>query len=261
MKPLKTSLLALAASVALSAAGSANAATLTNWYLDADGAAGSDAAVLVYDYIDLNGKAYVNNTFTSATTFTFNEAGSFLSNLVDSSTSINPLKTEFTGTGTGDTTTAHVTFNSGTLKIFDGLNQIAQFSLLSGDGQLQSGTVLPNGTFSLIFVATSLDAGYFFDSSMNDLSNNVADGLTFGFATTNAIYPVNPTPGERATLATIYNDAFAPDIVQVNSNGTTELLIGNNGQFRLSVPEPGSLALIGLGLLGFAGTRRRKMVA
>jgi hypothetical protein len=152
-----------------------------------------------------------------------------------------------------------VTFNAGgSLKIFDGLNQIATFTLVAGDGQLQTGTVLPNGTFSLIFKATALDAGYFFDGGMNDLADDVGAGLTFGFATTNAIYPVNPTAAEVMTLTNLYNAAFDPDVATVTSNGTTELLIGNNGQFRMSVPEPGSLALVGLGLLGFAGARRRK---
>jgi len=39
--------------------------------------------------------------------------------------------------------------------------------------------LLPNGTFSLIFQAQSLAAGYFYDSAMNDLSANVGAGLTF----------------------------------------------------------------------------------
>src|SRR5574343_443969 len=128
MKTLKNSVMALASIAAMSAAGSAFAlpVTMTNWYLDADGVGGA-AAVKVTDYVDLNGKSYINNTFTSANTFNFNEAGFFNSFAVDSSTPINTLASTFVGTGSGNTTTASVAFANGTLNIFNGASQIASF--------------------------------------------------------------------------------------------------------------------------------------
>lgn len=263
MKTLKNSVMALASAAAISAAGSAFAlpATMTNWYLDADGVGGA-AAVQVTDYVDLLGKSYVNNTFTSATTFNFNDAGFFNSFTADGSTAISALRSEFTGTGSGNIPTQTVTFANGGLNIFSGATNIATFSLLSGSGQLQANSTLPNGTFSLIFQATSLASGYFFDQFMTDLSGSVSDGLTFGFATTNAL-PISDTQvnaTDKVALTSIYNAAFNPDVLTVTNNGSTELLISNNGQFRMAIPEPESLALVGLGLC-MAAFRRRKVNA
>ncbi|NTU56906.1 MAG: hypothetical protein HGA79_11710, partial [Anaerolineales bacterium] len=81
MKLFKKTLAALATIGTFAVAGNANA-TLTNWYLDVDGA-GGNAPVLVQDYLDLVGTAYVNNSFSSPTAFTFNEVGRFTTSTAD----------------------------------------------------------------------------------------------------------------------------------------------------------------------------------
>ena len=236
-------------------------ATLTNWFIDTDGP-GGNPKVLVNDYLDLNGRAYVHNTFITATTFTFNEAGSFITNLADGATSLNPVLTSrFVGTGSGNVG-GNLVFNpGGTLGVFSGLTNIANFSLLSGSAVLNAGTVLPNGAVSFIFKSTSMLAGYFFDSAMNDLSliANSPTGVVLGFATTNAI-SVNPLGTViNSNLVTAYNGAFSPGFVPgTTSNSTTDLLLSNNGQFRLQVPEPSMLSLLGLALLGMGVISRRR---
>lgn len=258
MKRFRNCLAVAAVVSAMGVAGSANA-TFTNWYVDTDGV-GGNAATMVTDYLDLTGVAYAHNTFTSLTEFTFNESGLFETPTADGpvaggGTALSPVLTAaFTGSGTG-TTGGLLSFTGGTLVVSSGATIVGEFDLLSGSANLAAGTVLPNGAISLIFQATSLTAGYFFDSSMTDLSTILASNpLVFGFATTNVI-PLGSNVG--SPLLNLYNTSFDTDLVSVTPNNVTDLHLSNNGQFRLQVPEPGTLALFGIGLIGLAGYRRR----
>jgi len=257
---IKKSLMSAALAATMLALSAPASATLTNWYIDTDGA-GGNAPQLVNDYVDLTGRAYVHNTFTSPNSFTFNESGSFLALTADGSSPLSPFLTaKFIGTGSGTTGAGGtLAFDAGgTLKIFSGATQIATFTLLSGSANLVANSTLPNGTVSLIFKATSMATGYFFDKFMNDLSTtaNSPEGLVLGFATTNALtLNGNVDPA----LITAYNAAFSPAVTgPITPDQVTNLFISNNGQFRMSVPEPSTLSLFGLALVGFGFTARRK---
>lgn len=238
----------------------ASAAILTNWYIDTDGA-GGNAPVQVANYLDLNGKAFVENTFGSDSTFTFKESASYLTLAADSATILSPILTStFNGTGTGVTGVSGGTLSfdaGGILNVFSNANEIGTFSLLTGNALLgASNSVLPNGFVSLIFEATAMDAGYFYDSAMNDLS--LMSGAVLGFATTNAI----PVEGGAVTNALIdqYNSFFSTSLEKpYYADQHDSLSIANNGQFQLStVPEPSMLSLLGLALVGLGFTTRRK---
>ena len=148
------------------------------------------------------------------------------------------LISTFTGTGSG-TVGSGITFDAGgILKVYSGsaipANQIGEFVLQQGQGVLQGTSLVPNGEISLVFKATSLDAGYFFkDAALtDDLAVGVAAGssVLFGFASTNASALATWSANANTTLTSLYNGAFNPDITNIANNGTTQLVISNNGQ-------------------------------
>jgi hypothetical protein len=274
MKTFKKALVTLATVSALAGAGSANA-FLQNWFLDPDAAAAGSAGFTVGEYLDLTGTAYVHNTFSSLTNFTFQEAGTFRSNTADGGSGSfgtdffgTPLSATFTGTGSGTVALAGGTlgFSTGTLKLFDvSNNAVGTFDLQVGNAALQPNSVLPNGIISIMFKATSLTAGYFFKDATKtvDLATVVGDpeGLLFGFATTNASLITTPSviSTVAANVAPLYFGEFGSlPTINPATYGRDDLVISNNGQYRLEVPEPGSLALAGLAIFGLGAIRRRR---
>lgn len=268
-------LLAAAALTAACAPLSASA-FLQNWQFNPTGG-GLGGAVTVSEYLDYIGNSYIQNTFTSSTTFTFTDNGAFVISGVDGvpqswSRQITGLLTGVTGSGTLG---GSISFTGGTLKLYSdatfnygsttgyfGANdgtQFATLTLVGGNGAVDT-SGLPNGFLSMVFAFTNLSCGYAFDSLGNDLCTLVPSlpPVLFGFTTTNASWVKSPIGNVKSEIAEelscggTANCGYGANFNTPPSN----FIVSNNGQFRL-IPEPASLALLGGGLVAL-GLRRRK---
>jgi PEP-CTERM motif len=276
----KLSSLVCALGAGLAFAGTAQADVINDWYFNPNGG-GYAAAQQITEYLDINGNAFIQLAPISATEFSFTEAGVFNSVQADSNGQLFPvnyaggnISATFNAVGGGIFGNAFA-FSSGSISVYqnpangqygstlgtygaDLGNLIATFDILPGGGGLvdASGTPLSNGMINVYAQASWLADGYFFDP----LGNDLAGGSILAFAFTNA--NTIGSPNDTQVNEIICGEAgWAGDGCNGNDYSNLpgdHLFVSNNGQFKLAVPEPGSLALLGISLLGLATVRRRK---
>lgn len=152
-----------------------------------------------------------------------------------------------------------ITFNpgSGTIKLW-----------VENDGDLKSttGNVLNLATYELLAPSGGSDLDFF--------GGTAADStIAVTAKVTSALLPnlFASSTGDPLTLVTLHlvntNSLLNPDIDPnpdnsgvINGNGTSLIHVQNAGQYNLAtVPEPGALSLVGLGLIGLGAMRRRRM--
>ena len=283
MKFLKK--LACATAVAMSLAGGANAATVLNdWVFNPTGG-GFASGQQVNEYLDVNGNAFIQLNPTGGTSFSFTEHGVFNIVQADSNGKLFPVSypggnitATLEASGTGNFSGAF-TFSGGTIRMYqnpnnneyatsagiygaDLGNQIAEFTVMAGGGGMvdASGSPINNGQVTVMARAEagSLDAGYFFRENGQDLSTEAI----MAFAFTNANTVANPTSLLVDEVACQFAGYTGPGCGSgTYANGPRQFFVSNNGQFKLTeVPEPGSLALFGIAMLG-AGVVARKRAA
>ncbi|MFC1753795.1 flocculation-associated PEP-CTERM protein PepA [Thermoproteota archaeon] len=259
-------LIAVACVCFLAVPGQASA-TMFDWSFNPDGT-GLALATGVSEFLDYTGLSYIVNHPDG----TFEGWGAFDTEKIDG-IPISGYTNEVTSVlyETGLSTSTGFAIQGGWLNVYsDSANDygstngffgadngllIGSFLVVGGGGSLSG--FIPNGTANVFILGTSLASGYWYDDTGVDMSSYVSlqNPWLTGLATTNASLLTNPNQLVLDEWAELLNVTGGLPFTPPGA-----LFLSNNGQLRLhkQIPEPASLVLLGSGLLGLAGFRRKK---
>jgi hypothetical protein len=197
---------------------------------------------------------------------------------VNSITSLKPKQVFGTNSDNGFNTNYYITFSFSNLAgLVTGIAPSGLPIVVYSGGLIQMSILTAASPNPINFMNIKITTGYI--DGVGTTLNGVADftgisDLTYANLFHSSTYSCNGSTGfydiwkncnSTGDLKINFASHFDSDLnhttVTPNADGTTTIVSQHNGQASFAIPEPASLALVGLSLVGLAGIRRRKNAA